>query len=76
MWPCSIVNHQAAEDSVHLTVGLDTHIWGLDYFGARRGALARANEADALQVTALPEAERWRLMAVPTHVIQNAVDPV
>ena len=60
--------HDNAEDSVHLTVGLDTHIWGLDFAAARKGALARASEADDLRVTALPAASHWRLMGVPPHL--------
>ena len=56
------------EDSVHLTVGLDTHIWGLDYASARKGMLARAKEADGLQVTELAADPHWRLMGVPQHL--------
>ena len=26
----------AEQDSVHLTIGIDTHIWGLNYAGARK----------------------------------------
>ena len=56
------------EDSVHLTVGLDTHIWGLDYASARKGMLARAKEVDGLQVTELAADPHWRLMGVPQHL--------
>ena len=56
------------EDSVHLTVGLDTHIWGLDYACARKGMLARAKESDGLQVTELAAGPHWGLMGVPQHL--------
>jgi len=58
----------SSEDSVHLTVGLDTHIWGLDYAAARKGALARAMEVDELKVTELAPEAHWRLMGVPQHL--------
>ena len=57
-----------SEDSVHLTVGLDTHIWGLNYAAARKGMLARAKEADDLKVTELEAEPHWRLMGVPQHL--------
>ena len=41
---CALEN----EPSVHLTLGVDTHIWGLDGLGARAGALALLGEDDAL----------------------------
>jgi len=55
----------ADEDSVHLTIGLDTHIWGLNYAGMRSGALARAQLPDTLNPHTLPAADYWRLMGVP-----------
>jgi len=38
----------SAEDSVHLTLGLDTHVWGLDLAAARKGAFDRAALSDRL----------------------------
>jgi hypothetical protein len=32
------------DTSIHLTIGIDTHIWGLDYASLRQYALRRANE--------------------------------
>jgi uncharacterized membrane protein YgcG len=55
----------ADEDSIHLTIGLDTHIWGLDYAGLRRGALARLGLPDALTETTLGARLYWRLIGVP-----------
>jgi len=52
-------------DSVHLTIGIDTHIWRLNYASMRRGALARAGLPDTLNECALPAADYWRLMGVP-----------
>ena len=58
----------SADDSVHLTIGLDTHIWGLNYAAMRAGALARAGLPDKLNVHALPANDYWRLMGVPPSV--------
>lgn len=55
----------ADDDSIHLTIGLDTHIWGLDYAGMRRGALARSGLPDALTETTLGAPLYWRLIGVP-----------
>lgn len=35
-----------SETSIHLTFGLDTHIWDLDYLSARRWALKRCQVSD------------------------------
>ena len=58
----------AADDSVHLTIGIDTHIWGLDYLGARAGALKRAALPDQCTATKLPEEAHWKLMGIPPHL--------
>ena len=55
----------ADEDSIHMTIGLDTHIWGLDYAGLRRGALARLGLPDVLTETTLGARLYWRLTGVP-----------
>ena len=48
----------ASEPSVHLTVGIDTHLWGLSYSKLREVALSRAREAPTLPgglpLTSLP----------------------
>jgi hypothetical protein len=55
----------SAADSVHMTLGVDTHIWGLSILGALQGALARANLAAMPTPTALPPETYWELMRVP-----------
>ena len=56
----------ADADSVHLTIGLDTHIWGLDYLSMSAGALDRAALAEtSVRETTLAAEAYWRLMAVP-----------
>ena len=53
----------ADDDSVHLTIGLDTHIWGLDYAALRttlaQAVLGRLQQltylrVDSNQLTSLP----------------------
>jgi Cupin superfamily protein len=39
-------NEGLDQTSIHLTFGLDTHIWGLDYLSARRWALKRCKVPD------------------------------
>jgi len=58
----------AEDDSLHLTIGIDTHIWGLDYVGLRAGALARAKLPDSLAETRLPADDYWRLLRIPSHL--------
>ena len=54
----------AEADSVHLTIGVDTHIWGLNYASLRTGALDRAGLDDSLAITTFPSATYWQLMRV------------
>lgn len=68
-------------DSLHLTIGLDTHIWGLDYAGLRSGALDRAGLPNALVETTLRADVYWQLMKVPanlgflcTHAAAEGID--
>ena len=58
----------ADDDSVHLTIGLDTHIWGVNYLSMRQGALARAKLPDTLNAHTLPASDYWELMGVPPTV--------
>lgn len=44
----------STESSIHLTLNVDTHIWGLNFEFGRRLALSRAGLADGLEPTALP----------------------
>ena len=43
----STLDETVTETSVHLTFGIDHHIWELDYLSSRRLALRRAGVADA-----------------------------
>ncbi|KAJ1451587.1 cupin superfamily protein-domain-containing protein [Pelagophyceae sp. CCMP2097] len=48
--------------SLHLTLGVDTHIWGLDGYGARGGVLRRTNRVDRLRPESdLGDDAYWRL---------------
>ena len=58
----------SGDDSVHLTIGLDTHIWGLNYASLRAGALARAQLPDGLNVHTLPADDYWQMMGIPPSV--------
>jgi len=58
----------AAGASVHLTVGIDTHIWGLNRWSMRSGALHRARLHDGVEPTRLAPEMYWRLMGVPHHL--------
>jgi len=43
----TVVNNQHSDDtSIHLTFGLDTHVWDLDYLSLRRYALRKAGIDD------------------------------
>ena len=55
----------AGEDSVHLTIGIDTHIWGMNYASLRAGALGRASLPDGLNVQTLPKDKYWQVMGIP-----------
>ena len=47
--------------SVHLTVGLDTHVWGLSFAGLRSYALRRKGKAHQLNVAKVDSASYWQL---------------
>ena len=61
----------ASQPSVHLTVGVDTHLWSLSYAHMRAHALRRAGQPAALgdgaPVTTLPPAA-WSLLHAPLPV--------
>ena len=61
----------AAEASVHLTVGVDTHLWGLSYAKLREVSLNRARQPTTLPgglpLTALPPAA-WHTLHAPLPV--------
>jgi len=54
----------ASEPSVHLTVGIDTHLWGLSYSRMREVALDRAGMSRGKQLTLRP-ADSWSLLHQP-----------
>ena len=58
----------ASEPSVHLTVGVDTHLWSLSFAHARQIALDRAGHSPALangaSVRTL-DLEEWSLLHAP-----------
>ena len=76
------------ETSVHLTLGIDHHIWELDYLQTRRLALRRACVADTAlgqsadgdnpfvgQVNELPDAVRSEIMAeLPLGLLEEEGD--
>jgi hypothetical protein len=49
------------EASVHLTIGIDTHIWGLSYASLRAYALSYAGLDDKLLPTKLDPKAYWDL---------------
>jgi hypothetical protein len=50
-----------AAPSVHLTVGLDAHVWGLSYAGLRSMALRRRGKPHALNLAKLSTDAYWQL---------------
>jgi len=58
----------ANEASVHLTVGVDSHIWGLNLISSRQGALRRGALPDNVQCTQLDAGLYWDAMRVPSSV--------
>ena len=52
-------NPEAQETSIHLTLGIDHHIWELDYLSTRRLALRRANVQDTALGEMREEEDRY-----------------
>lgn len=77
--------HDIPEDggpSVHLTIGVDTLIWDLNYASLRRIALQRAGIKDKLLPTKLPDEAYWPLQVrhcvhsssfIPLHSLRSPV---
>ena len=57
---------------MHLTIGLDTHIWGLNYAEMRACALAKAKLPDRLNVHTLPPEEYWQVLLLTFGVISES----
>lgn len=55
------------DPSVHLTVGVDTHIWGLNFASLRANSLKRSGLDDKVLLTKLQESVYWDLQ-VRTYV--------
>ena len=49
------------DPSVHLTVGVDTHIWGLNFASLRDTTFKRAGVQDKILLTKLEEELYWDL---------------
>ena len=49
------------EPSVHLTVGVDTHIWGLNFASLRDSSMKKSGLADKILLTKLDEKLYWNL---------------
>lgn len=55
-----------ADPSVHLTIGVDTHIWGLNYATLRDFSLRRAGVTDPVKLPlekSLTESDYWRFFS-------------
>ncbi|CAM9321032.1 unnamed protein product [Ascophyllum nodosum] len=67
------------DPSVHLTIGVDTHIWGLNYATLRSYALTRSGRTDQLKAKEPPEkafgeGEYWRLFsALPLGFLGESI---
>jgi hypothetical protein len=54
------------DPSVHLTVGVDTHIWGLNFASLRDNCLKRSGMSDKVLLTKLEEPLYWDLQVIKT----------
>ena len=52
------------EASLHMTLGVDSLIWGLTYAGLRAVALKRAAQPDKLLLTKLPPNLYWQMQVL------------
>mmetsp|Transcript_30142 Transcript_30142/g.39702 ORF Transcript_30142/g.39702 Transcript_30142/m.39702 type:complete len:519 (+) Transcript_30142:46-1602(+) len=65
-------NEGGTDTSVHLTVGVDTHIWGLTYAHLREFALKKAGEKDTINVQSLDSELFWELQCtLPLGFLDN-----
>lgn len=65
----------ADEPSLHLTLGVDTHIWSLNYASARSIILKRSGLADKLLLTKLTPELYWDLQsALPFGFLDASLD--
>jgi len=66
---------EGTEPSVHLTFGVDTHIWGLNYASLRENILKRSGLTDKLLLTKLAPELYWDLQST-IHLGFLSSDPV
>jgi hypothetical protein len=78
VWTVEQQEEAAASTSVHLTLGIDHHIWGLDYLTVRRWALQRAGVVDTtLGNTAYEERYQGKVNEVlPRSVVFDLMTPL
>jgi len=63
------------DPSVHLTVGIDTHIWGLNYASLRENLLKKSGRENKLMVTKLTDTLYWSLQsALPLGFLSAELD--
>ena len=55
------IPEDSIDPSIHLTIGVDTLIWGLTYAGLRSMVMKRAGIDDKLIPTKLPSELYWKL---------------
>ena len=60
----TLVGVTSTDPSVHLTVGVDTHIWGLTYGSLRTAVLAKGGVKDELMHTKLADDVYWSLQVL------------
>jgi hypothetical protein len=59
---------EASQDtSVHLTVGVDTHIWGLNFASLRDSSFKRSGVNDKVLLTKLDDSLYWELQVTMCH---------
>ena len=65
--PSSHSHEPSSSSSVHLTLGLDSHIWALNYAALRHSTLKRLGRSDTLtphRMAKLPEDVYWQLQGI------------
>lgn len=63
----------STEPSLHMTLGVDTHIWYLNYASLRTLALKRSRLPDKLQITKLAPPQYWDMQsALPFGFLNDA----
>lgn len=64
----------STEPSVHLTVGLDSHVWGLSFAGLRSYALRRSGQESELNLAQVDNAAYWAMQeALPLGFLSEEI---